>query len=147
MEERLASLGFITPRGSPNSAGMLAVSNAGSRNERRSRIVDLEEMMLMEAIRLSLAEEEDRKRREAEAEAKKKREEQQASAPADGKGKSVDRGAGSSSSSAVEHVEDAGVVGRGIPVLGEREESEGAEGIGKGAVVEVGRVGASEEAR
>lgn len=147
MEDHLMSLGFISPRGSPNSPGLLGVSHTGSRSERRSRIVDLEEMMLMEAIRLSLAEEEDRKRREAEAETKKKQEEQQAGGPSDGKGKSVDRSDGFASSSAVEHVGDAGAVGLGIPVLGEREESEGAGGIGKGAVVEVGRVVAGEEAR
>lgn len=41
-------------------------------NERRSRVIDLEEMMLMEAIRLSLAEEEDRKRREEIKEEKKR---------------------------------------------------------------------------
>jgi hypothetical protein len=147
MEERLASLGFIPPRALSSSPGQLGVPNAGNRNERRSRIVDLEEMMSMEAIRLSLAEEEDRKRREAEAEAKKKKEEEQAGGPADGKGKSVDRSNGSSSSSAVERVEDAGVVGHGIPVLGDRDETEGTGDIGKSAVVEVGSVGAREEAR
>lgn len=41
-------------------------------NERRSRVIDLEEMMLMEAIRLSLAEEEDRKRREEIKEEKRR---------------------------------------------------------------------------
>lgn len=73
-------------------------------SERRSRVIDLEEMMLMEAIRLSLAEEEERKRREEIKEEKKRL---AAPAPncintsalslassassAEGKGKSVDR--------------------------------------------------------
>ncbi|KAF8250929.1 hypothetical protein K440DRAFT_113436 [Wilcoxina mikolae CBS 423.85] len=61
VEERLANLGFISPAAARESAGML-----NAVNNRRSRIVDLEEMMLMEAIRLSLAEEEERKRREKE---------------------------------------------------------------------------------
>ncbi|KAF3929567.1 hypothetical protein ABW19_dt0206322 [Dactylella cylindrospora] len=43
---------------------------------RRARMVDLEEMMLMEAIRLSLAEEEERKKKE-EKEAKEKREKEE----------------------------------------------------------------------
>ncbi|KAA8895350.1 hypothetical protein FN846DRAFT_894242 [Sphaerosporella brunnea] len=50
--ERLANIGFISSH------------DMGGGHERRSRIVDLEEMMLMEAIRQSLAEEEERKRKE-----------------------------------------------------------------------------------
>lgn len=46
------------------------VEGNGLMSTRRGRMIDLEEMMLMEAIRLSLAEEEDRKKRE-EKEAKK----------------------------------------------------------------------------
>jgi hypothetical protein len=94
VEERLSSLGFISRRD--------AVS-PGSRTERRSRIVDLEEMMFMEAIRLSLAEDEERKRREAEREKEKQvdnsEEAQEADIPmregsigmSDRKGKTVDR--------------------------------------------------------
>ncbi|KAH0614452.1 uncharacterized protein H6S33_000088 [Morchella sextelata] len=90
-------------------------------NERRSRVIDLEEMMLMEAIRLSLAEEEERKRK-VELEEQKKRlaapsistrngsniSLASSSGSVEGKGKSVDRSlypqasaAGASSSSAV----------------------------------------------
>jgi len=147
MEDRLASLGFIPPRILSSSPGQLGVPNVGGRNERRSRIVDLEEMMLMEAIRLSLAEEEDRKRRVAEADAKNKKEEEeeeQAGGPSDGKGKSVDRSNGASSSSGVE---DAGTGGHMIPLLGDRDETEGTGNIGKSAVFEVGSVDAREEAR
>lgn len=87
-------------------------------SERRSRVIDLEEMMLMEAIRLSLAEEEERKKRvEIEEEKKRlaapKQNDRNASdlslassaGSVEGKGKSVDRSpyhtnnAGASSSS------------------------------------------------
>jgi hypothetical protein len=97
VEERLASLGFLAPSGPP--------SNAGDRREHRSRMVDLEEMMLMEAIRLSLAEEDERKRREETArkehaekkQSQKPEEEAAAAGPSDCKGKSVDRSNGESS--------------------------------------------------
>ncbi|KAI5782632.1 hypothetical protein EDC01DRAFT_751610 [Geopyxis carbonaria] len=94
VEQRLASLGFISPRDSSREAtggGLLNVG--GSRSERRSRMVDLEEMMLMEAIRLSLAEEEERKAREDALLAKNRDQlqRQNSGERAEGKGKSVDR--------------------------------------------------------
>src|SRR6202034_2553114 len=52
-----------------------AIGQAGAANRRRSRMDDLEDMMMLEAIRLSLAAEEERKRKEekeSRKEAKKK---------------------------------------------------------------------------
>ena len=69
VEERLANIGFIAP-GSGGPGPML------SRADRRSRIVDLEEMMLMEAIRLSLAEEEERKARQEQQEQQQQQQQQ-----------------------------------------------------------------------
>ncbi|KAL7266560.1 SNF1-interacting protein [Rhizina undulata] len=113
-EERLAALGLPLGSFGPSSnsgggSGLLGIPSGGPGN-RRSRMVDLEEMMLMEAIRLSLAEEEERKKRE-EKEAKRKEKEEKekekaakrgsslfsfsssgsGSAAVEGKGKSVDR--------------------------------------------------------
>ena len=68
MSERYAASGPL----SEGSASGLVPPNASSR---RSRMDDLEEMMMMEAIRLSLASEEERRKREekdAKKEAKKK---------------------------------------------------------------------------
>lgn len=72
VEDRLIGLGFLGPRdvdtrreGSGN--GREAPRGQG----RRSRVEDLEEMMLMEAIRLSLLEEEKERRKREEEEAKK----------------------------------------------------------------------------
>ncbi|KJZ76916.1 hypothetical protein HIM_03793 [Hirsutella minnesotensis 3608] len=53
-----------------------ASRNLGSR--RRSRMEELEEMMFMEAVRLSLASEEDRKRKEEKAQRKEEKKRQQA---------------------------------------------------------------------
>lgn len=123
----LTSLASFTERMSGNSRdgqstlGLPTNVHRDGSFERRSRVIDLEEMMLMEAIRLSLAEEEERKRKEELAEEKKR-----LAAPStptingsslslasstgsvEGKGKSVDRSpyphtnnTGASSSSAV----------------------------------------------
>lgn len=115
-EERLSSLGFLTESRNRHSRTNLLEIGGSRENNRRSRLVDLEEMMLMEAIRLSLAEEEERKRRhdtdteekkdtERETRQEKERERESLDAPAamnddsslsgytpvEGKGKSVDR--------------------------------------------------------
>lgn len=61
--------------GEASGDGGSSMVNLPQRSSRRSRIDDLEEMMMMEAIRLSLASEEDRRKREekeAKKEAKKK---------------------------------------------------------------------------
>lgn len=92
VEDRLANMGLISARDR---------TDVGT--GRRSRIVDLEEMMLMEAIRQSLEEEEVRKRKEEEEERKKRGkmnevpeeapdEAPEGAAPVEGKGKNVDRG-------------------------------------------------------
>jgi protein subunit release factor B len=96
----------------------------GGNNNRRSRIVDLEEMMLMEAIRLSLAEEEERKRREKEKEEEEARK----------KGKGKER-----------EDQEEGDPERGFSSLAEMVEGDcGGEVEGKGKVVV--EVGGTEEA-
>jgi len=97
----------------------------GGNNNRRSRIVDLEEMMLMEAIRLSLAEEEERKRREKEKEEEEARKKK-------GKGKERED-------------QEEGDPERGFSSLAEMVEGDcGGEVEGKGKVVV--EVGGTEEA-
>lgn len=101
----VAGLGLL---GIGNGGGSLRLGPGNIRPEetgtrRRSRMVDLEEIMLREAIRLSILEEEARKSKE-EAEAKKKAEEERAKNGgagaageggegnvSEGKGKTVDR--------------------------------------------------------
>lgn len=72
-QEAMPSVGIEPgPRGSSGRAGIVTLSS------RRSRLEDLEEMMMLEAVRLSLAEEEKRQakaEKEARKEAKKKEKE------------------------------------------------------------------------
>lgn len=71
-DAQLSALSFLAERQSAYNAGdpSAATAHRGS-GTRRSRMDDLEDMMMMEAIRLSLAAEEERRRKE-EKEAKKK---------------------------------------------------------------------------
>ncbi|KAF8427869.1 hypothetical protein EV426DRAFT_372012 [Tirmania nivea] len=68
----LGLLGIGSNGGSMRAGGVPAESRPGGR---RARMVDLEEMMLREAIRLSILEEEARKAKEEQEKAKKKKEE------------------------------------------------------------------------
>ena len=75
MSERYASQAGSQVSRNPPAEGESSVDASPHTNSRRRRVEDLEDMMMMEAIRLSLASEEDRKRREekdAKKEAKKK---------------------------------------------------------------------------
>lgn len=75
MSERYATSAGGRRDGETSGDGGPSMVNLPPRSSRRSRIDDLEEMMMMEAIRLSLASEEDRRKREekeAKKEAKKK---------------------------------------------------------------------------
>lgn len=75
MSERYATSSAGRRDGETSGDGGSSMVNLPQRSSRRSRIDDLEEMMMMEAIRLSLASEEDRRKREekeAKKEAKKK---------------------------------------------------------------------------
>ena len=74
--------------GTPSQAGLDPIARGGANTDggnRRSRLEDLEEMMFMEAIRLSLASEEERKRKaekEGKKEAKKREKEDRKAAKA-----------------------------------------------------------------
>ena len=77
---QMSMLALMSERASRiHQAEATSSTNAGSReNSRRGRMEDLEDMMMMEAIRLSLASEEERRKREekdAKKEAKKKEKE------------------------------------------------------------------------
>lgn len=75
MSERYTTSSTGRRDGETSGDGGSSMVNLPQRSSRRSRIDDLEEMMMMEAIRLSLASEEDRRKREekeAKREAKKK---------------------------------------------------------------------------
>lgn len=75
MSERYATSSTGRRDGETSGDGGSSMVNLPQRSSRRSRIDDLEDMMMMEAIRLSLASEEDRRKREekdAKREAKKK---------------------------------------------------------------------------
>lgn len=75
MSERYATSSTGRRDGETSGDGGSSMVTPPQRTSRRSRIDDLEEMMMMEAIRLSLASEEDRRKREekeAKKEAKKK---------------------------------------------------------------------------
>ena len=76
MAERYAAAGARGEMGSFGEGGPAGASSRGT--SRRDRVDDLEEMMMMEAIRLSLASEEERRKREekdSKKEAKKKEKE------------------------------------------------------------------------
>ena len=76
MAERYTAAGARGEMGSFGEGGPAGASSRGS--SRRDRVDDLEEMMMMEAIRLSLASEEERRKREekdSKKEAKKKEKE------------------------------------------------------------------------
>ena len=75
MSERYAAQAASREASGTPAEGESSVDASHRSNPRRRRMEDLEEMMMMEAIRLSLASEEDRKKREdkeAKKEAKKK---------------------------------------------------------------------------
>ena len=78
MSERHAASAAGRREGDGSGDGRPSMAAIPPRGSRRSRIDDLEDMMMMEAIRLSLASEEDRRKREekeAKKEAKKKEKE------------------------------------------------------------------------
>ncbi|KAL2265950.1 hypothetical protein VTJ83DRAFT_5302 [Remersonia thermophila] len=76
------------PQSGPDSSLRLPAQSSGSGTNRRSRIEDLEEMMLAEAVRLSIAAEEERRRKVEKEErkaAKKKEKEERKAAKVAGK--------------------------------------------------------------
>ncbi|KAL2015965.1 hypothetical protein VTK56DRAFT_4500 [Thermocarpiscus australiensis] len=110
--------GGVSPSGANNGDGEVGGSGSGTPSHtgpdsghrgsgrglasgsRRSRLEDLEEMMFMEAVRLSLAAEEERKRKaekEAKKEAKKREKEERKAAKAAAKQAGLYEGAGSRS--------------------------------------------------
>ncbi|PHH90340.1 hypothetical protein CDD83_3938 [Cordyceps sp. RAO-2017] len=90
--------GSIAPEGAEPAEGGPSARSAGGR--RRSRMEDLEEMMFMEAVRLSLATEEERKRKEEKALRKETKKRQQAERKAQKKQGKDPYGEGASGASA-----------------------------------------------
>lgn len=70
-EAQRAALTFLAERHNQNQGGNMMLPPPRGSSSRRSRIDDIEELMMIEAIRMSLASEEERHRKE-EKEAKKK---------------------------------------------------------------------------
>ncbi|TGZ82264.1 hypothetical protein EX30DRAFT_370932 [Ascodesmis nigricans] len=101
IEQNLINMGFISRRETSRERQHAHDVSGGNRERThgRHRIADLEEMMLMEAIRLSLVEEEERKKREEEKKAKEAKEQQYKSSPLPGLTPAIS----SSSSSSTPH--------------------------------------------